>query len=205
MDREAFQTKQWVNFRPGPNRRGRQKIKKVPSFSWEKFKIRGGVFGNQKSPKFQWVPKTNKIMTHFHLMRTQKHKILSIVVLNMAQYTIISLILTTVFLGCRQSTQCQAGSICDGSACIPGDLVGLSWHCLSGETEEKNLQVATRLMTVSPDFLAHRGSAVWLLVKSYSCKIVWFESVSAVLIGLNNCVMLVNLSNELFSSGIVFI
>ena len=33
-------------------------------------------------------------MTHFHLMRTQKHKILSIVVLNMAKYTIISLILT---------------------------------------------------------------------------------------------------------------
>ena len=33
-------------------------------------------------------------MTHFHLMRTQKHKILSIAVLNMAKYTIISLILT---------------------------------------------------------------------------------------------------------------
>ena len=32
-------------------------------------------------------------MTHFHLMRTQKHKILSIIVLNMAKYTIISLIL----------------------------------------------------------------------------------------------------------------
>ena len=33
-------------------------------------------------------------MTHFHLMRTQKHKILSIVVLNMAKYTFISLIIT---------------------------------------------------------------------------------------------------------------
>ena len=32
-------------------------------------------------------------MTHFHLMRTQKHKILSIVVLNMAKYTIVSIIL----------------------------------------------------------------------------------------------------------------
>ena len=32
-------------------------------------------------------------MTHFHLMRTQKHKILSIIVLNMAKYTIILLIL----------------------------------------------------------------------------------------------------------------
>ena len=52
------------------------------------------VFGNQKTPKFQSAPKTNKIMTHFHLMSTQKHKILSIVVLNMAKYTIISLILT---------------------------------------------------------------------------------------------------------------
>ena len=31
---------------------------------------------------------------HFHLMRTQKHKILSIIVLNMAKYTIVSLILT---------------------------------------------------------------------------------------------------------------
>ena len=61
MDREAFQTKQRVNFRPGPNRRGRQKIKKSQ------------------------VP--------VHLMRTQKHKILSLVVLNMAKYTIISLIL----------------------------------------------------------------------------------------------------------------
>ena len=69
---------------------GHQKIKKVPTFSWEKFKIRG----NQKSPKFLRVPKTNKIMTHFHLMRTQNHKILTIVVLNMAKYTIISLILT---------------------------------------------------------------------------------------------------------------
>ena len=47
-----------------------------------------------KSPKFQRVPKTNKIITHFHLMRTPKHKILTIVVLNMAKYTIISLILT---------------------------------------------------------------------------------------------------------------
>ena len=33
-------------------------------------------------------------MTHFHLIMTQKHKMLSIVVLNMAKYTIISLILT---------------------------------------------------------------------------------------------------------------
>ena len=32
-------------------------------------------------------------MTHFHLMRTQKHKILSIIVLNMAKYTLISFIL----------------------------------------------------------------------------------------------------------------
>ena len=34
------------------------------------------------------------MMTHFHIMRTKKHKMLSIVVLNMAKYTIISLILT---------------------------------------------------------------------------------------------------------------
>ena len=41
---------------------GRSKIKKVPSFSWEKFKMGGGggVFGNQKSPKFQRVSKTEK-------------------------------------------------------------------------------------------------------------------------------------------------
>ena len=57
-------------------------------------KLGGGVYGNQKSPKFQRVPTTNKIMTHFHLLRTQKHKIWSIVLLNMAKYTIISLILT---------------------------------------------------------------------------------------------------------------
>ena len=63
------------------------KLVKGGVVSWEKF-------GNQqKSPEFQRVPKTKEIMTHFHLMRTQKHKILSIVVLNMAKYTIISLIL----------------------------------------------------------------------------------------------------------------
>ena len=73
---------------------GRQKIKKiVPCISWEKFKISGGVLTFPKSPKFQRVPKTNKMMTHFHIMRTKKHKILSIVVLNMAKYTNISLIL----------------------------------------------------------------------------------------------------------------
>ena len=49
--------------------------------------------GNRKSPKFQRVPKTNKIMTHFHLRRNQKHNIWTIVVLQMAKYTIISLIL----------------------------------------------------------------------------------------------------------------
>ena len=32
-------------------------------------------------------------MTHFHLMKSQRHKILSIVVLNMAKYTVVSLIL----------------------------------------------------------------------------------------------------------------
>ena len=53
-----------------------------------------GISTNQKSPKFQSVPITKKIMTHLHLMRTKKHKVLSIVVLNMAKYTIISLILS---------------------------------------------------------------------------------------------------------------
>ena len=38
--REAFQTKKRGNLGNGPNRGGgRQKIKKVPDFSWEKFKI----------------------------------------------------------------------------------------------------------------------------------------------------------------------
>ena len=46
-------------------------------------KLGGEVLTFPKSPKFPRVPKTNKIMTHFHLMRTQKHKILSIGVLNM--------------------------------------------------------------------------------------------------------------------------
>ena len=40
------------------------------------------------------ITKTNQIMTRFHLMRTQTHKMLSIVVLKMSKYTIISLILT---------------------------------------------------------------------------------------------------------------
>ena len=37
-------------------------------------------------------------MTHFHLIRIKKHKILSIVVLNMAKYTIIPLIMTNLYL-----------------------------------------------------------------------------------------------------------
>ena len=48
----------------------------------------------KKSPNLQMVPKTKQIMTYFHLMRPKKHKNLSIFVLNMAKYTIISLILT---------------------------------------------------------------------------------------------------------------
>ena len=41
---EAFQTKKQGNLVLCPNMGGggRQKIKKIPSFSWEKFKIRGG-------------------------------------------------------------------------------------------------------------------------------------------------------------------
>ena len=78
--REAFQSKKRGHFGNGPNRGGgSSKNQKSPNFQLGKVqKWGGGVFGNQKSPKFQRVPKTNKIMTHFHLMRTQKHKILSI-------------------------------------------------------------------------------------------------------------------------------
>ena len=83
-----------ISFRVGKNQLGRLVSKKFQASVGKSSKLGGGVFGNQKSPKFQRVPKTNKIMTHFHLMRTQKDKILSIVVLNMAKYTIISLILT---------------------------------------------------------------------------------------------------------------
>ena len=38
--REAFQTKKRGNFGPGPSKEGggRQKSKKIPIFSWEKFK-----------------------------------------------------------------------------------------------------------------------------------------------------------------------
>ena len=49
------------------------KKSKISQLSVEKSsKLGGGDFGNQNSPNFQRVPKTNKIMTHFHLMRTQK-------------------------------------------------------------------------------------------------------------------------------------
>ena len=75
--REASQTKKRGNLRNGPNRGRRQKIKKVISFSWGNFNIGGaGVFGNQKSPKFQREQKINKKMTHFNLMKTQKYNIL---------------------------------------------------------------------------------------------------------------------------------
>ena len=90
--REAFQTKKRGIFGPGPNR-GSQKNKKVPSFIWEQFKIRGGVLGNFKKSQVPEIIQISKIMTHFHLIRTNKHKILSFVALNMAKYTIISLIL----------------------------------------------------------------------------------------------------------------
>ena len=57
--REAFHTKKWGNLGNGPNRGegGRQKIKKVKTFSWEKFKIRGE--GLRKSKKSQ-VPEGTK-------------------------------------------------------------------------------------------------------------------------------------------------
>ena len=57
-------------------------------------------------------------MTHFHLMRTQKHKILSIIVLNMAKYTIISLILidfVPIFVIFNLLQR-----ICRGSFCFKG-------------------------------------------------------------------------------------
>ena len=92
--REAFQSKNQRNLGISPNRGGSSKNQKSPKFQLGIVQNQGGVFGNQKSPKFQRVPKTNKMMTHFHIMRTKKHKMLSIVVLNMAKYTIISLILT---------------------------------------------------------------------------------------------------------------
>ena len=83
--REAFQSKKQLNLGISPNRGGgSSKNQKSAKFQLGKV---------PKIPKFQRVPKTNKIMTHFHLMRTQKYKMLSIVVLNMAKYTIISLIL----------------------------------------------------------------------------------------------------------------
>ena len=49
----------------------RVQIKKVPSLSWEKFKIRGrggGDFGNNKNPMFQMVSKTEKKVPHFILL-----------------------------------------------------------------------------------------------------------------------------------------
>ena len=51
--REAFQTKKRGNLGKGPNRGCRKKIKKVPSFSWEKFKIRreGGSSEIKKIPE----------------------------------------------------------------------------------------------------------------------------------------------------------
>ena len=55
-------------------------------FSWENSKLRWGKF---KTHKFQRVPKSKEN----HLMRTQKHKMLSTDVLNMAKHTHISLIL----------------------------------------------------------------------------------------------------------------
>ena len=51
--RGAFKIKKRRNLGKVPNRgrRGHQKFKKFPSFSWEKFKKRGGVITFQKSPK----------------------------------------------------------------------------------------------------------------------------------------------------------
>ena len=65
--REAFQIKKRGNLGNGPNQEGgwgggRPKIKKVPSFRWKNFKIKGGSSEIKKSPKFQRVPKTNKMI-----------------------------------------------------------------------------------------------------------------------------------------------
>ena len=92
--REAFQTKKRRNL--GTVQIGGiiKKSKKSQFSVGKSSKLGEGVFGNQKSPKFQRVPKTAKIITNFNLIRNKKYKILSIVVLKMAKYNIISLILT---------------------------------------------------------------------------------------------------------------
>ena len=59
---EDFQTKKQGNLGNCRNRGGvgSLKIKKVASFSWEKFKIRGGSSEIKKDPKFQRVSETEK-------------------------------------------------------------------------------------------------------------------------------------------------
>ena len=54
-------------------------------------KLGGGGLWKSKKAQFPESIKEWQIMTHFHLMRTQKPKILSIIVLNMTKYTTISL------------------------------------------------------------------------------------------------------------------
>ena len=52
--REAYKSKSWWNFGPGPNRGGRKKIKLFQSFSWVSLKL-GGCPNKSKGPKFQKV------------------------------------------------------------------------------------------------------------------------------------------------------
>ena len=94
MLREAFQSKKQRNL--GIRHLGGggavKKSKKSQVSVGKSSKLGGGSSEIKKVPSSRGYQRLKK-MTHFHLMRTQKHKILSLIVLNMAKYTIISLIL----------------------------------------------------------------------------------------------------------------
>ena len=75
--REAFQSKKRGNLGIGPNGEGRQKIKKSPKFLVGKSSKLGGDFRKSKKSQVPDGIRDRQIITHFHLMRTQKHKILS--------------------------------------------------------------------------------------------------------------------------------
>ena len=73
----------WEKFPTGVGG-GHRKLKKFPSFSWEKFKKRGGAITFQKGPKLPKVPEFERKMHYFISHNTLKQKDLYFVVLKMA-------------------------------------------------------------------------------------------------------------------------
>ena len=67
------------------SKRLREAFHRKSGETWELVQIEGGIIKKSKKSQVS-VGKCSKIMNHFHLMRTQKHNILSIVISTLDQF-----------------------------------------------------------------------------------------------------------------------